>query len=88
MMDCGIPKIKLGVAMTPEVMDKMKADERRFWEKFLSRAQKEIGKASDGTKEFPIEPSEILSRQYTKAIEKYDGSIYCQTRQLEYYFRF
>ena len=48
-MDCGIPKIKLGVAMTPEVMHKMKADERRFWEKFLSRAQKEIGKASDGT---------------------------------------
>lgn len=88
MMSCGIPKIQLGVAMIPEVMDKMKAGERRFWESFLSRAKREIGKASDGTKEFPIEPSDILQRQYIKAIEKYDGVKYCQIRQMEYYFRF
>ncbi len=50
--------------------------------------QREIAAASDGTKEFPIEPSEILRRQFTKAIEKYDGSKYCQIRQLEYYFKF
>lgn len=88
MMSCMTEKVQLGVAMTPEVMDKMKAGERSFWEKFLSRAQKEINKASDGTREFPIEPSRILQGQYAKAIEKYNGEKYCQMRQLEYYFKF
>lgn len=87
MTNCGIPTIQLGVAMTPEVMDKMKENERSFWEKFLSRAQKEIVLA-DKTNKFPIEPSNILQRQYEKAIEKYDGSKYCQMRQLECYFKF
>ena len=81
-------KMQLGTALTPEVMSKMKASEKRFWEGFLSRAKIEIDKASDGTKGFPIEPSKILQRQYIKAIEKYDGLIYCQIRQLQYYFRF
>ncbi len=86
MSNCGIP-IQLGVAMTAEVMDEMKAGERRFWEKFLSRAQKEISLA-DKTNQFPIEPSEILKKRYKKAIEKYDGWKYCQIKQLEYYFKF
>lgn len=80
-------KIQLGVALTPEVMDKMKASEKRFWENFLSRAQKEITLA-DNSEKFPLEPSKILQRQYEKAIEKYDGERYCQMRQLEYYFKF
>lgn len=76
-MDCGI---------TNEIMDKMTAKEREFWIKFLSRAKKEIEATDDGTKEFTINPSKILERQYRKAIEKYDGKKYCQ--QLEFYFNF
>lgn len=87
MSNYAIPGVQLGVAMTAEVMDKMKAGERRFWEKFLSRAQKEIDLA-DKTNNFPIEPSEILRKQHAKAVEKYDGEKYCQMRQLKYYFKF
>lgn len=81
-------KIQLGVALTAEVMAKMKASERRFWEKFLSRAQKEIVSADDNSNQFPIEPSEILKKQHAKAVKKYDGEKYCQMRQLQLYFKF
>ncbi len=78
--------IPLGIAMTAEVMDKMKAGERRFWEKFLSRAKKEIDSADSS--QFPLKPSNILQRRYQKALKKYNGEIYCQVRQLQYYFKF
>ena len=78
----------IGVPMDEEMMMAMRPEEELFWVDFLNSAGAVINRMEAEGKTPPFDPPASLSEKYRTAVEKYDGRIYCQVRQLEAIFNF
>jgi hypothetical protein len=72
---------QLGIPLTDDRLAAMPAEERAFWEDFLSDVK-------DAVDKLPVEQLGVaklppdLAEKYRIAIEKYGGAKYCQINQI------
>lgn len=77
-----------GVPLNMGTMASMSQEEVVFWNDFLPDAQLAIDVLEEEGKQPPFEPPASLRAKYRHALEKYNGGIYCQVRQLQRIFNF
>ncbi len=73
----------IGAPMTDDVLNSMNKKQRDFWHSFFQEVEKFIDLRKCDEKAEPYNPTRSLQEKYERAIRYYDGSKYCQMKQLE-----
>jgi hypothetical protein len=83
------PGQQLGIPLDNFTLNAMEdVDEKLFWIMFLEQAQYEISEHKEAGETMPYTPSDSLREKYEIALMQYNGSKYCQVRQLQQIFAF